>query len=210
MMLVSNFEMLPVCPPDGSRCTPQYNGDVMGLPFSWHSSLSGSHIQGTLCRDNCLGIWVAWIRCFQREPWLDFMLFFSKWEKKKLILIQTLTIWLSKKESRICGIYGGHSRYWPLVTVIDYLSCPCMGKGRLKEERVSFGSQFEGAVYLGGWSRGVRSSRQLLKLHLQSGNTARQTLVLMLCSPFCLLKTPVYRVESPTVGMSLPTSANPV
>lgn len=43
---------------------------------------------------------------------------FFQVRKKELILIQKLTIWFSKKESRICGICGGHSRNWPLVTVL--------------------------------------------------------------------------------------------
>lgn len=38
MMLVLNFEMLPMCLRDGSRCTPQDNGDVMG-PLSFLGTL---------------------------------------------------------------------------------------------------------------------------------------------------------------------------
>lgn len=34
--------------------------------------------------------------------------------------------------------------------------------------------------------------------------------MLTLHSLFCLLRTPMYEVESPTVGIGLPTSANPI
>lgn len=205
MMLVSNFEIATCVPPWWEQMYSAVQWWCHGASFFLAFFLvrkphSGNPVQGQLSWD------LSGMNQMFPEGALTRLhaLFFPSEKKRSWSWSKRWRYdFQRKKESRICGLCGGRSRNWLLVTILITFHVPAWQK-QLKEERVSFGSQSEDTVYLGWWSGGIRSSRQLLTRHPQSGSTARRTLVLMPCSPFCLLRTPVYGLESPTVGMSLP------